>query len=115
VLKIFNNEKCNSVPVVDNAGKMIGVVSKSDIRGLVKSGIWKSLNQPVGDLLTSRDHGNLGPSLDNRVITPDDALETALAKLVQKDIYELFVLDQSEMVVGKITLARMMKHVLSVR
>lgn len=47
VLRFFSKDKCSAVPVVDRDGRLLTVVTKSDIRGLVKPGIWNSLNQAV--------------------------------------------------------------------
>jgi CBS domain-containing protein len=94
---------------------MVAVVTKSDIRGLVKPGIWASLNQSVGELLTLRYRGKPGPDIASRVISPNDSLETAMAKLAGRDVYRLFVVDQSMKVIGKITLTRLIRYVLAVR
>lgn len=129
VLHAFHADKCSAVPIVDNAGKMIAVVTKSDIRGLVKPGIWASLNQTVGELLAygiwivffffltfphSYRYRGKAPDILPRVISRHDTLEMAMTKLVGRDVYRLFLIDQSQRIVGKITLTKFMRYLLSV-
>lgn len=115
VLRFFSVDKCSAVPLVDQYGKMIAVATKSDIRGLVKPGIWGSLNESVGELLRRRYRGQLGPDISERILTPESTLEDAMEKLRMRDVYRLFVLDDSQRVIGRLTLTRLMRYILSVR
>ena len=115
VLRNFSVGKCSAVPIVDRDGRMVAVVTKSDIRGLVNPGIWSAMNQSVGELLTMRYRGKAGPDIASRVVTPADTLEMAIAKLVGRDVYRLFILDHQSKLVGKLTLTRLVRYVLAVR
>jgi len=115
ILRFFSVDKCSAVPLVDQYGKMIAVVTKSDIRGLVRPGIWAALNQSVGELLTKRYRGKIGPDVSLRTISPDNTLEEAMEKLAQRDVYRLFILDPMQRVVGRINLSRIMRYILSIR
>ncbi len=115
VLRNFSVGKCSAVPIVDREGRMVAVVTKSDIRGLVNPGIWTAMNQSVGELLTIRYRGKAGPDIASRVISPHDTLETAIARLGGRDVYRLFILDQQSKLVGKLTLTRLVRYVLAVR
>lgn len=115
VLRLFSRDKCSAVPLVDRDGRMMAVVTKSDIRGLLRPGLWMSLQQPVGDLLAQRYRGQLGPDVLPRVVTRDDNMETVMQKLAQRDVYRLFILDHNQRIVGKVTLSRFFRFLLSVR
>jgi predicted transcriptional regulator len=114
VLRCFHADKCSAVPITDSGGKMIAVVTKSDIRGLVKSGIWESLNQSVGELLSFRYRGK-GPDILPRIVTMQDTLDTVMSKLAARDVYRLFILDSTQKIIGRITLTRFMRFVLIIQ
>ena len=115
ILRFFSVDKCSAVPLVDQYGKMIAVVTKSDIRGLVRPGIWAALNQSVGELLTKRYRGKIGPNISGRTITVEDTLEEAMEKFTHRDVYRLFILDPMQRVIGRLNLSTMMRYILTVR
>jgi len=115
VLKCFAAQKCSAVPLVDANGILVGVVTKSDIRGLVKEGLWEALNQSVGEMLLQRYRGQMGVDLTGRMIHPESTLQDAMSKLAQREVYRLFIVDASKRVIGVLSLSQMMRYILSVR
>lgn len=53
--------------------------------------------------------------MEARVIHHSDTVEVVMHKLAGKDIYRLFVLDDGARVVGKVTLSRLFRFLLSLK
>jgi CBS domain-containing protein len=112
ILRCFLSDNCSAVPLVEeNSGRLVSVVLKSDLRGMVAPGVWRLLHEPVGQLLLIRYHGK-SPDLSGRIIHPSESFETAMRKLAARDVYRLFIVDDSLRIVGKLTLSKLMQVLL---
>jgi CIC family chloride channel protein len=70
-------------PVVDAAGKLVGIVTGTDMRQKVKEG---QLDKPVRDFMTR----------DPSSVTPSTTAHTALGVMVQLDVGHLPVVDEAD-------------------
>jgi CIC family chloride channel protein len=94
VLHIATESRGSTFPVVNGEGKMIGVISLDDIRGVF-------LTNGLGPLVIAKDIAV--SNVD--VIFPDESLNTALRKFISSDYEELPVVDPNDKtrVIGMLT------------
>ena len=116
-IHILADNKISSVPVVDEASKLVGILSETDIlwqeSGVTpppyitifdsviylenparyEKELHKALGQTVGEVMTQEDVAT---------ITPDQALSEAARVLHEKRVHQLPVLDESKNVIGVI-------------
>lgn len=116
-IQILADNNISSVPVVDESGKLLGILSETDIlwqeSGVTpppyitifdsviylenparyEKELHKALGQTVGEVMTQEDVAT---------ITPDQALSQAARLLHEKRVHQLPVLDESDQVIGMI-------------
>jgi CBS domain-containing protein len=116
-IQILADNKISSVPVIDESGKLVGILSETDIlwqqSGVTppayitifdsviylenparyEKELHKALGQTVEEVMTQEDV---------TTITPDQSLSEAARLLHEKRVHQLPVLDESEKVIGVI-------------
>jgi CIC family chloride channel protein len=85
ILKIVDSSRNSYFPVVDSRGKMAGILSLSDLRGVF-------FEDELSRLVIAKDIA----SVDVICVTMDDNLSEALKKLTSKDIGQLPVVDRND-------------------
>lgn len=116
-IQILAERRISGLPVVDENGKLVGVLSETDLMwqetgvtppayimfldsviylqnpGTYERELHKALGQTVGEVMTS----------DAITITPDKFLREAAALMHERNVRRLPVIDQSEQVIGILT------------
>lgn len=99
-IAIFNDLNVHAAPVVDDNGKLVGIVTKSDLyKFLTQPGHYKSC--PVSWLMT------------HEIITADinESIEDVARRLRENHIFSLPIMDGNE-VVGLITVENVLDYLL---
>ncbi len=116
-IQILAERRISGLPVVDENGKLVGVLSETDLMwqetgatppayimfldsviylqnpGTYERELHKALGQTVGEVMTS----------DAITIAPDKFLREAAALMHERNVRRLPVIDQSEQVIGILT------------
>lgn len=116
-IQILADNKISSVPVIDESGKLLGILSETDIlwqqSGVTpppyitifdsiiylenparyEKELHKALGQTVEEVMTQEDVAT---------ITPDQSLSEAARLLHEQRVHQLPVLDESDQVIGMI-------------
>ncbi|MBD1834168.1 CBS domain-containing protein [Trichocoleus sp. FACHB-90] len=116
-IQILAERRISGLPVVDENGKLVGVISETDLMwqetgatppayimfldsviylqnpGTYERELHKALGQTVGEVMTS----------DAITIAPDKFLREAAALMHERNVRRLPVIDQSEQVIGILT------------
>ena len=77
----------SGLPVVDNGGRMIGVVSTSDVLTAEAEAESRSLGRELLEETTVRDIMTPGPY----TVTPDEDVREAARQMLYADVHRLFV------------------------
>lgn len=125
VIKILAERRISGVPVVDETGKLVGVISETDLMWqetgvtppayimLLDSVIYlenpakyerelhKALGQTVGEVMTSKGL---------MTVKPDKPLREAAQIMHDRAIHRLPVVDDSEKVIGILTRGDIVRH-----
>ena len=93
LLARFDRHDFNAFPVVDETGRLVGVVSKLDVLRL-SLGAGPGTDRPVHDLAHERVANFM--SRDLVTVAPDDPLDVAGRRMVEARLHSLPVVEQSE-------------------
>ena len=105
---------CGILPVVDEAGKLVGVVTDRDLRHhLFSPGAFEALGSTRVDVLLDRVRVAEIMSTDLITAAPDMSLAEAAAAMRNEKIGSLPVLEQGR-VVGIITETDLLRHIVRV-
>jgi CBS domain-containing membrane protein len=106
---LMDSARVRHLPVLDDAGALAGILSRRDVyRSALRRTFGygeKALDQILGNLVVKE-------LMTNRVETaaPDDALEDAARRMLEKRISSLVVVE-GERVVGMLTESDFVRHV----
>ncbi|MFW5733450.1 MAG: CBS and ACT domain-containing protein [Oceanidesulfovibrio sp.] len=100
--KIMKENKISQLPVVDNAGHLVGIVSDRDIKAASPS---KATTLDVHELYYLISSIKIKDIMSSPAfsVSPTDTVESAAVFLLKKDIGSLPVIDDDEKVVGIIS------------
>ncbi len=103
--KIMFNNKVGSVLVVDNDGKLIGIVTERDLVYLVASGkLHLASEYPVWEIMT-----------ENPVTaSPRETIDDALSRMKEIRVRHLPVVDEEGKPIGVVSIRDIMDYVLEV-
>jgi len=87
----------SSLGVVDKEGKLVGVLSGSEIRGLTEHNL-NVLTLTVGEFLERRQVKSF------RTCTPDETLDSIMQKVYKERLHRIFIVDKQDMPIGLLTL-----------
>ncbi len=88
VCELFSKHGVRHLPVRDDAGRVVGIVSKSDIRAAVGYDSAQDVSLTVSEIM----------SVEPRTIAPDAALEVALGVFCESKVGALPVMRRGELV-----------------
>ena len=96
VLRLFSDEKIVSLPVLDDRGRVLGLLTE---QALIKAFvISKSMSQPNADISEFKHvFANVA------FAQPEDSLLMLVRKLLASDAYRLLVQDKAEKIIGIIS------------
>ena len=101
--RYLRDHRVRSVGVLDAAGKLVGVVSQSDISDKVaaenKCPAWMRVSEIM--------------SRDLLVVQPDDPLDECLRRMEKHGVFHLLVADQSGRFLGMISVADLLRVIAS--
>jgi len=94
------SSKEKAVAIVDNDDRLVGNFSVSDLKGL-KEQNFGNLNLPVSEFLKAELQGDPMPVV---TVKPHDTFETAIQKLVQYNIHQVWVVNDHQTPLGVVHL-----------
>ena len=99
VLRLMHEEQISSVPVVDDRGALIGIISETE---LLQDAVLAD-RVPAGRVSGTSPSRKVGHALTHHVITvsPDDKIEAAIA-LMRSTTLEHLPVDENDRVVGTV-------------
>jgi len=108
---LFTEKGITAAPVIDEAGRPIGVISRSDLLihqceqekqrlGLDEEGLAKQTQSTVADLMT--------PAVF--AVAPDTPVRQVISDMIGLHVHRLFVVDEAGVLVGVITTMDVLKQ-----
>jgi CBS domain-containing protein len=82
--EIMWNQNCGSLPVVDDGGRVVGIVTDRDLFIALGTKNQRPAELPVGEMMTH----------DVYLCAAEDDLQTALRRMAQKQVHRLPVVDR---------------------
>lgn len=106
VLHHINSGSRGAVALLDRDGKIAGVFSASDVRGLYQENLPDFL-QECQTYLTTYSPGSLTPT----VVRPETLLNDAIKELVDNKVHRVFIIDNDYKPIGVVTLTDVIKEI----
>lgn len=127
-VKILSDHRFSATPVIDNAGRPVGVISRTDLVNRLMRGDhlcsleenWFNCASIIGK--EALDNGSyLAQNMDNitvgEIMTPaiicvstHDSIEKAVELLLKKEVHRLFVVDDAGVLVGVLSPFDVLRH-----
>lgn len=85
---ILSSKKIGALPVIDEGGNLIGIISERDIVRICAGEVANPLSTSVNDAMTSK----------LEVANPNDTIDVALARMTDRRIRHLPVLDNGKLI-----------------
>lgn len=96
----------NAIPVVTEDGKLIAVLSSSDLRGLT-SNLIQRVTLPVLDFLKEARRGHVRRPI---TVGPSTSLQDAVNKIMWGRVHRVIVVDDQQKPIGVITSTDVIRH-----
>uniref|UniRef100_A0AC34REJ7 CBS domain-containing protein n=1 Tax=Panagrolaimus sp. JU765 TaxID=591449 RepID=A0AC34REJ7_9BILA len=106
-LKIFLEKRVSALPLLDREGRVVDIYAKFDAINLAADKTYNNLDVSVIDALRHRDDWFEGV----RKCSEHDSLMTVIDVIVKAEVHRLIVTDESQFVVGIISLSDILKHI----
>jgi CBS-domain-containing membrane protein len=119
--KLLLKEKIHGVPVVDPDGRLVGVVSQTDLlgwhfrEGVDGATVYQGSGQrpPRGlrfaDIRTARVEEVMSPVV--HCICPEQSVTLAAARMIDRKVHRLIVVDENAQVLGILTAADLLRAI----
>lgn len=108
VIYLLSHNSVSSVPIVDEAGKLINVFEAYDVLTLIKGGMYTDLSLSVGEALMRRLEDFEGVY----TCTLGDRLSTIMETIRKSRLHRLFVVNDNGILEGVVTLSDILKYIL---
>ncbi|XP_026463923.1 LOW QUALITY PROTEIN: 5'-AMP-activated protein kinase subunit gamma-1-like [Ctenocephalides felis] len=105
-LKKFVERRVSALPVVDAQGRLVDIFAKFDVINLAAEKTYDDLDV---NLKTANEHRNAWFEGVQRC-TLDETLYTIMERIVRAEVHRLVVVDESEKVVGIISLSDLLQY-----
>jgi CBS-domain-containing membrane protein len=112
-VQLLTRRGYSAAPVIDLSGRAVGVVSRSDV-------LVHDREQLAGPYLAPEDSDAPGTGTVTRVrdimtpvvfsVTPDTPAEEVVKQMLDWKVHHLFVIDQSQVLIGVISTLDVLKH-----
>lgn len=109
VIHLLTTNSVSSIPIVNEADKLINVYEAVDVLALVKGGMYTDLDLSVGDALLRRAEDFEGV----HTCTLNDRLSTIMDTIRKSRLHRLFVVDEEGRLLNVITLSDILNYILS--
>jgi predicted transcriptional regulator len=105
---LLTRKRIGAAPVIDEAGRPVGVISLSDIARHARA---EGAPAPLDD--SNKVRHVMTPGV--LFVRPDTAIETVIDDLLKCGVHRLFVIDSNEVLVGVISTFDVLRYLRSMR